>query len=73
MDPKDQVNIWVILSIICQISLFLSMLKSLEARASILAAADLIGGHYEKIKSLKQNIEMIALLMSTPSWMIVTR
>ena len=35
---------------------------TLNARASILAAANPIGGHYEKSKSLKQN--MTGLLMS---------
>merc|ERR1712002_791438 len=37
---------------------------TLNARTSILAAANPIGGRYEKSKSLKQNIEMTAPLMS---------
>ena len=37
---------------------------TLNARASILAAANPIGGRYEKSKSLKQNIDMTAPLMS---------
>lgn len=37
---------------------------TLNARASILAAANPIGGRYDRTKSLKQNISITAPLMS---------
>jgi len=37
---------------------------TLNARTSILAAANPIGGRYDKAKSLRQNIQMSAPIMS---------
>lgn len=37
---------------------------TLNARTSILAAANPIGGHYDRSKSLKQNINLSAPIMS---------
>jgi len=64
MDPKDQVAIHEAMEQ-QTISITKAGVKAtLNARASILAAANPIGGRYEKSKSLKQNIDMTAPLMS---------
>jgi len=64
MDVKDQVAIHEAMEQ-QTISITKAGVKAtLNARASILAAANPIGGRYEKSKSLKQNIEMSAPLMS---------
>jgi DNA replication licensing factor MCM6 len=64
MDPKDQVAIHEAMEQ-QTISITKAGVKAtLNARASILAAANPIGGRYEKSKSLKQNIDMSAPLMS---------
>lgn len=64
MDQRDQVAIHEAMEQ-QTISITKAGVKAtLNARASILAAANPIGGRYEKSKSLKQNIEMTAPLMS---------
>ena len=64
MDVKDQVAIHEAMEQ-QTISITKAGVKAtLNARASILAAANPIGGRYEKSKSLKQNIDMSAPLMS---------
>jgi len=64
MDVKDQVAIHEAMEQ-QTISITKAGVKAtLNARASILAAANPIGGRYEKSKSLKQNLEMTAPLMS---------
>jgi DNA replicative helicase MCM subunit Mcm2 (Cdc46/Mcm family) len=44
--------------------IFIFSQATLNARASILAAANPIGGRYDRTKSLKQNIQMTAPIMS---------
>jgi len=64
MDPKDQVAIHEAMEQ-QTISITKAGVKAtLNARACVLAAANPIGGRYEKSKSLKQNIDMTAPLMS---------
>jgi len=64
MDPRDQVAIHEAMEQ-QTISLTKAGVKAtLNARASILAAANPIGGRYDRSKSLKQNIDMSAPIMS---------
>jgi len=64
MDVKDQVAIHEAMEQ-QTISITKAGVKAtLNARASILAAANPIGGRYDKSKSLKQNIDMSAPIMS---------
>merc|ERR1719516_728890 len=64
MDPRDQVAIHEAMEQ-QTISITKAGVKAtLNARASILAAANPIGGRYEKSKPLRLNIEMPAPLMS---------
>merc|ERR1711936_1057421 len=64
MDPRDQVAIHEAMEQ-QTISITKAGVKAtLNARASILAAANPIGGRYEKSKPLRSNIEMPAPLMS---------
>merc|ERR1711892_363295 len=64
MDPRDQVAIHEAMEQ-QTISITKAGVKAtLNARASILAAANPIGGRYDRSKSLKQNIDMSAPIMS---------
>lgn len=64
MDPHDQVAIHEAMEQ-QTISITKAGVKAtLNARASILAAANPIGGRYDRSKSLKQNIQMSAPIMS---------
>jgi len=64
MDPKDQVAIHEAMEQ-QTISITKAGVKAtLNARTSILAAANPIGGRYDRSKSLKQNIAMTAPIMS---------
>lgn len=64
MDPKDQVAIHEAMEQ-QTISITKAGVKAtLNARASILAAANPIGGRYDRTKSLKQNVMMTAPIMS---------
>ncbi|KAI0231089.1 DNA replication licensing factor MCM6 [Lamellibrachia satsuma] len=64
MDPRDQVAIHEAMEQ-QTISITKAGVKAtLNARASILAAANPIGGRYDRTKSLKQNITMTAPIMS---------
>merc|ERR1719242_1285565 len=64
MDPKDQVAIHEAMEQ-QTISITKAGVKAtLNARTSILAAANPIGGRYDRTKSLKQNIQMTAPIMS---------
>merc|ERR1712203_1167047 len=64
MDPHDQVAIHEAMEQ-QTISITKAGVKAtLNARASILAAANPIGGRYDRTKSLKQNIQMTAPIMS---------
>merc|ERR1712228_337906 len=64
MDPHDQVAIHEAMEQ-QTISITKAGVKAtLNARASILAAANPLGGRYDRSKSLKQNIEMSAPIMS---------
>ncbi|CAH1772509.1 unnamed protein product [Owenia fusiformis] len=64
MDPKDQVAIHEAMEQ-QTISITKAGVKAtLNARTSILAAANPINGRYERTKSLKQNINMTAPIMS---------
>merc|ERR1719507_1375065 len=64
MDPHDQVAIHEAMEQ-QTISITKAGVKAtLNARASILAAANPIGGRYDRSKSLKQNIDMSAPIMS---------
>ena len=64
MDPHDQVAIHEAMEQ-QTISITKAGVKAtLNARASILAAANPLGGRYDRSKSLKQNIQMSAPIMS---------
>ncbi|KAL3836521.1 hypothetical protein ACJMK2_021945 [Sinanodonta woodiana] len=64
MDPKDQVAIHEAMEQ-QTISITKAGVKAtLNARTSILAAANPIGGRYDRTKSLKQNITLTAPIMS---------
>ena len=64
MDPRDQVAIHEAMEQ-QTISITKAGVKAtLNARASILAAANPIGGRYDRTKSLKQNVMMTAPIMS---------
>jgi len=64
MDPHDQVAIHEAMEQ-QTISITKAGVKAtLNARTSILAAANPIGGRYDRTKSLKQNIQMTAPIMS---------
>ncbi|XP_048579997.1 zygotic DNA replication licensing factor mcm6-A [Nematostella vectensis] len=64
MDPRDQVAIHEAMEQ-QTISLTKAGVKaSLNARTSVLAAANPIGGRYDRTKSLKQNLNMSAPIMS---------
>ena len=64
MDPRDQVAIHEAMEQ-QTISITKAGIKAtLNARASILAAANPIGGRYDRTKSLKQNVMMTAPIMS---------
>ena len=64
MDPKDQVAIHEAMEQ-QTISITKAGVKAtLNARTSILAAANPINGRYDRTKSLKQNITMTAPIMS---------
>lgn len=64
MDPKDQVAIHEAMEQ-QTISLTKAGVKAtLSARTSILAAANPIGGRYDRVKSLRQNIALSAPIMS---------
>lgn len=64
MDPHDQVAIHEAMEQ-QTISITKAGVKAtLNARASILAAANPVGGRYDRSKSLKQNIQMSAPIMS---------
>ncbi len=64
MDPRDQVAIHEAMEQ-QTISITKAGVKaSLNARTSILAAANPIGGRYDRTKSLKQNLNMTAPIMS---------
>ena len=64
MDPRDQVAIHEAMEQ-QTISITKPGVKAtLNARASILAAANPIGGRYDRTKSLKQNVMMTAPIMS---------
>jgi len=64
MDPRDQVAIHEAMEQ-QTISITKAGVKAtLNARASILAAANPIGGRYDRSKSLKQNVMMTAPIMS---------
>ena len=43
---------------------------SLPARCSIIAAANPIGGHYNKTKTVSENIKSVALLLITYYYII---
>merc|ERR1712168_945669 len=64
MDPKDQVAIHEAMEQ-QTISITKAGVKAtLNARTSILAAANPIGGRYDRTKSLQQNVQMTAPIMS---------
>uniref|UniRef100_A0A4W3HJ49 DNA replication licensing factor MCM6 n=1 Tax=Callorhinchus milii TaxID=7868 RepID=A0A4W3HJ49_CALMI len=64
MDPKDQVAIHEAMEQ-QTISITKAGVKAtLNARASILAAANPVGGRYDRSKSLKQNVNLSAPIMS---------
>lgn len=64
MDPRDQVAIHEAMEQ-QTISITKAGIKAtLNARASILAAANPIGGRYDRTRSLKQNVNMTAPIMS---------
>lgn len=64
MDPKDQVAIHEAMEQ-QTISITKAGVKAtLNARCSILAAANPINGHYERNKSLRLNVELTAPILS---------
>merc|ERR1719244_2466791 len=64
MDPRDQVAIHEAMEQQTITITKAGVKATLNARASILAAANPIGGRYDRSKSLKQNIDMSAPIMS---------
>ncbi|XP_064611933.1 zygotic DNA replication licensing factor mcm6-like [Liolophura sinensis] len=64
MDPKDQVAIHEAMEQQTISITKAGVRATLNARTSILAAANPIGGRYDRSKSLKQNITMTAPIMS---------
>ncbi|ESO87684.1 hypothetical protein LOTGIDRAFT_206985 [Lottia gigantea] len=64
MDPKDQVAIHEAMEQQTISVTKAGVRATLNARTSILAAANPIGGRYDRTKSLKQNISLTAPIMS---------
>merc|ERR1719495_3014806 len=64
MDPRDQVAIHEAMEQQTITITKAGVKATLNARASILAAANPNGGRYDRSKSLKQNIDMSAPIMS---------
>lgn len=64
MDPKDQVAIHEAMEQQTISITKAGIRATLNARTSILAAANPVGGRYDKSRSLRQNVSMTAPIMS---------